>query len=103
MSLRSFCRVFPLAALVAALAGAGAAHAVVNQSVLILDSTVVGGVNSDEANAVRDLGLSPVVVVRPTAGAYTFPRLSVTDTTVRTVSPHPIATTFRFPAVCAPL
>jgi lysophospholipase L1-like esterase len=74
VSLRSFCHVFALAALVAALAGAGAAHAVVNQSVLILDSTVIGGASSDEANAVRDLGLNPVVV-----DDATWQSLSISD------------------------
>src|SRR5438477_371836 len=35
------------------------------------------------------------------AGAYVFPRLSLTELTVEVVSFHPTATTFRFPAVCA--
>src|SRR5712692_4299235 len=41
--------------------------------------------------------------VGPTASAYMFPLVSVSEVTVAAVSFHPTMTTFRSPAVCAPV
>src|SRR5258707_5456486 len=50
-----------------------------------------------------DCVMAPGWMVGPTAETYEFPIVSLSDATVAEVSLEPTTTTFRLPAVCAPL